>query len=789
MSDGSIVFDTKIDGTNIDKEMAAISKKVDSIGSKISQNAKKTSLLVAQEIDRAAKELAQLDKQIASQGAKRRPDNEYIKQLREQAWEIRSYMENLQSHGAEALEHSTSSEVVEKYRQLKQELQQSAQAMANLKREQIDLQRSLTQSASNAAGGGGLKERFISLFNTAKAGIGNALTGAFQSLGRNITGATQNLRNFASQSAQTGISAGSLAKSIFSLGNIFGAMVKRKLISTIFQSVSKGLEALQNSSYSAGAGLRSLEASGTSAGYSIAAAIAPLASMIVPVFNTITNAIMTAMNALARFFALLGGKSTYTKAVKQNAAVAGAAGGVAKKAKEAAQAVKEEEKALASFDEINQLNLKNQEETVTPDVDTGGGGGGGAGSGYGFVEEAIKPTEFMTELAERLKAIWADILGIVHALAEAWQEAWEYNGNGEAIMNALKQILWDILDMIKEITGATLLWAEALDLRPLVTGIRDVLESLEPLIDRICDAIAYIWINALLPLAKWLTENAVPVFLEGVASALDLICTVLDYLSPAATELYETILQPLIGEIGEAVIEILTWLKEKLDEINLWMVDNQPIMETIMHLIEAIAAVISIVFTGAILIAIQMIKAFGESIGAVIRGAIQLFQGLIDFVAGVFTGNWERAWNGVKEIFRSIFNTIASICENIINGIVNALNSLSFDIPEWVPMFGGNHFGFSLSHISIPRLATGTVIPPSAGEFAAILGDNNSDTEVVSPLETMKAAFLEALEESGAGGGQNIVIRFDGTMGELVRMLKPELDSENRRVGVKLVTE
>ena len=789
MSDGSIVFDTKIDGTNIDKEMAAISKKIDSISAKMSQNTKKTSMLVAQEIDRASKELATLDKQIATQGSKRRPDSNYIKQLQSEAWEVRSYLENLQNHGESALEHSTSAEVVENYRQLKQELMQSAQAMANLKREQIDLQRSLTQSASNAAGGGGLKERFISLFNTAKAGIGNALTGAFQSLGRNITGATQNLRNFASQSAQTGISAGSLAKSIFSLGNIFGAMVKRKLISTIFQSVSKGLEALQNSSYSAGAGLRSLEASGTSAGYSIAAAIAPLASMIVPVFNTITNAIMTAMNALARFFALLGGKSTYTKAVKQNAAVAGAAGGVAKKAKEAAQAVKEEEKALASFDEINQLNLKNQEETVTPDVDTGGGGGGGAGSGYGFVEEAIKPTEFMTELAERLKAIWADILGIVHALAEAWQEAWEYNGNGEAIMNALKQILWDILDMIKEITGATLLWAEALDLKPLVTGIRDVLESLEPLIDRICDAIAYIWINALLPLAKWLTENAVPVFLEGVASALDLICTVLDYLSPAATELYETILQPLIGEIGEAVIEILTWLKEKLDEINLWMVDNQPIMETIMHLIEAIAAVISIVFTGAILIAIQMIKAFGESVGAVIRGAIQLFQGLIDFVAGVFTGNWERAWNGVKEIFRSIFNTIASICENIINGIVNALNSLSFDIPEWVPMFGGNHFGFSLSHISIPRLATGTVIPPSAGEFAAILGDNNSDTEVVSPLETMKAAFLKALEESGAGGGQNIVIRFDGTMGELVRMLKPELDSENRRVGVKLVTE
>lgn len=788
MSDGSIVFDTKIDGTNIDKEMAAISKKVDSIGSKISQNAKKTSLLVAQEIDRAAKELAQLDKQIASQGAKRRPDNEYIKQLREQAWEIRSYMENLQSHGAEALEHSTSSEVVEKYRQLKQELQQSAQAMANLKREQIELQKSLTLGGGNAQQGGGLKDRFMSLFNNVKSGIGNAFKSAFQSMGQSVSGATQKLREFATQSAQTGISAKSLGKSIFSLGNIFGAMVKRKLISTIFQSVSKGLEALQNSSYSAGAGLRSLEASGTSAGYSIAAAIAPLASMIVPVFNTITNAIMTAMNALARFFALLGGKSTYTKAVKQNAAVAGAAGGVAKKAKEAAAAVKEEEKALASFDEINQLNLKNQEDAVTPDVDTGGGGGG-AGSGYGFVEEAIKPSEFMLELAERLKAIWADILGIANALAEAWQEAWEHNGNGEAIMNALKQILWDILDMIKEITAATLVWAENLDLIPLVTGIRDVLESLEPVIDRICGAISYIWEYAVLPFAKWFIEGALPSVLEAIASGLDAIGTVLDYLSPAATELYEMVIQPLVGEIGQAIIELLTWIMEQLDALNIWMVENQPIMETIMHILEAVAGVIGIVLTAAILLAIQSIKVFGETIGIVIKGAVQLFQGLIDFIVGVFTGNWERAWNGVKDIFKSIFNTIASICESVINGIVDALNHISFDVPEWVPVFGGNHFGFNLSHVSIPRLATGTVIPPSAGEFAAILGDNNTDTEVVSPLETMKEAFLEALEESGAGGGQTIVMKFDGSMGELVRMLKPELDSENRRVGVKLVTE
>ena len=159
-------------------------------------------------------------------------------------------------------------------------------------------------------------------------------------------------------------------------------------------------------------------------------------------------------------------------------------------------------------------------------------------------------------------------------------------------------------------------------------------------------------------------------------------------------------------------------------------------------------------------------------------------QGLFSKIKGAAS----KAWNGIKDVFHGVWNGIASICENVVNGIVDALNKLSFDVPDWVPLVGGNHFGFSLSRVSIPRLATGTVIPPSAGEFAAILGDNNTDTEVVSPLETMKEAMLEALQESG-GNQKQIVLRFDGNLAELARILRPELEQEDRRAGVQLVVE
>ena len=70
--------------------------------------------------------------------------------------------------------------------------------------------------------------------------------------------------------------------------------------------------------------------------------------------------------------------------------------------------------------------------------------------------------------------------------------------------------------------------------------------------------------------------------------------------------------------------------------------------------------------------------------------------------------------------------------------------------------------------ITLPRLATGTVVPANYGEFLAVLGDNKREPEVVSPVSSMKQAFLEALAEVGYNGGSDrpiycTVVLEDGT--------------------------
>lgn len=192
-----------------------------------------------------------------------------------------------------------------------------------------------------------------------------------------------------------------------------------------------------------------------------------------------------------------------------------------------------------------------------------------------------------------------------------------------------------------------------------------------------------------------------------------------------------------------------------------------------------------------------------------ILGKITEIQTNITSIMSAVEETWNSIWDKIKDkvinVWNSITGTITGAVDGVItqienlinsviglvNGLINQINKISIDVPE-TPFSDGFTIGFNipnLDEVHLPRLATGTVIPPRAGEFAAILGDNRRETEVVSPLSTMKQALLEAIAEAGGlgTGGTTITLRFEGSMGALARMLKPELDREAARKGVNLV--
>ena len=130
-------------------------------------------------------------------------------------------------------------------------------------------------------------------------------------------------------------------------------------------------------------------------------------------------------------------------------------------------------------------------------------------------------------------------------------------------------------------------------------------------------------------------------------------------------------------------------------------------------------------------------------------------------------------WSKIKNLFSDAWSSFRNIGKNIVQGIKDGILGAWSSFTSWISGKigglvsgviggfgssargnGGSSYSLRAENLSLPRLATGSVVPPNR-EFMAILGDNKTETEVVSPLSTMKQAFMEAMQESGGFGGGN----------------------------------
>ena len=189
----------------------------------------------------------------------------------------------------------------------------------------------------------------------------------------------------------------------------------------------------------------------------------------------------------------------------------------------------------------------------------------------------------------------------------------------------------------------------------------------------------------------------------------------------------------------------------------------------------------------------EIIELAKTYVSDVINGVKQIFGGFIDFLTGVFTLDWKKAWEGIKEIFRGICNTIIGVLEATVNLIITGINWLISKLnsllensllAKGLDFIGIEFHGIpQIQPVKIPRLAQGAVIPPNR-EFMAVLGDQKSGTNIETPLATMVQAFKQALVESGYGGSNEAVLVLDkDVLGKVVYRLNK---AEGTRIGVNL---
>lgn len=276
------------------------------------------------------------------------------------------------------------------------------------------------------------------------------------------------------------------------------------------------------------------------------------------------------------------------------------------------------------------------------------------------------------------------------------------------------------------------------------------------------------------------------------------ISTAFDVMTNIIKTIYETILKPVF----EFFIDLIKTAKQYFEENctgmggiftefvdmikALWEGVLKPVIQMIGDfLTDFLLPTFKIVFVDGILPAVKVVF---DGIGKLWHNSLKpIFQGIIDFVQGVFAGDWSRAWNGIVQAFGGIMSGLGTVIKAplnaviaLVNGAISALNSISVDIPSWVPIVGGQSFGVNIP--SIAYLENGGILTqPTMLNSNVMAGERNKgkqgQAEAVIPLDRL---FKEM--DRLYGQGKEIVLNIDGR--QFMRAVAPyqrELDSYNRR--------
>ena len=546
-----------------------------------------------------------------------------------------------------------------------------------------------------------------------------------------------------------------LAKSSTSANNGFSNLartMKQMILSmAVFTVMQKGMEFLKSGlqnlavySKEYNATMSELMSSTSQLKNAFAVAFQPILNMVIPILSKLINWISAAANAVSRFFAILGGKSTYTKAIQQNkdyAASLDKVGGSADDAKG----------SLASYDELNVMQ-KN---------DSSSGGGSGGADGSGFIEESVGDTSkfeavkqaleeivnifksgfaaglgdwesrladiqektqmikdalrdiftdpevvdgatrfgesilynlgvvvgavasigltiaqnliggialYLTENTDRIKQylismfdIGTDIANIIGSFAEAFAYVFEAFGseNGQQLTANLIGMFSNAFMGVTQLCGMLARDLLNIIIQPFVEnkeGFRTALEGFLGTAATVCGTLKETIGNTFDKLITVYDEHFKP-FFDSIASGLSEITNkflefwntyvqpVMDNLAAKFDEVMSTHIQPMLDKAAEllgSIADALTVFWEQvLKPLIEWVIDN--VLPVLLPIFENL-------YTG-------IMECFGF-IADVITGFITVVQGIIDFLVGVFTGDWDSAWNSVQNIVTGVFDAV-----------------------------------------------------------------------------------------------------------------------------------
>lgn len=477
-------------------------------------------------------------------------------------------------------------------------------------------------------------------------------------------------------------------------------------------------------------------------------AFLPIYNVVLPALTSLAAKLEYVTGVFAAFTQSLFGKATkvQTKETQAQASAVGELGDAT------AKAGKQAKGALAGFDELNVLQK-----------DEGGGGvGGTTEAGVATVNEEDVSTTKLEEMEGKITSIMTKLRISVQS-------------NKDLILSALVGLAtgftaFKIVGFINNMGGVTKILATiGASIGKLSTDFMSFATTPAMLI-----ALAIGIIIAAMVYLYRTNDDVRAAFDTAWAKIKEIVVTSAALLKQVWDDILWPVFQLLIGFIKELWEKHLSGL---LANLGVFIAKLVIIAADILN--KFILPIIS-----------YLVKKLAPAFKGLVDGALTVFGGLITFLVGVFTQDWKKAWEGVKQIFTGIWNGIVSVVEgalNImvdgINWIVRQLNKIKFEIPSWVPGVGGKSWGINISEVAqvkLPRLAEGGI---TQGMTTAVIGE--AGKEAVLPLEN-NTEWMDTLADR-ISDGLSFNVNFSGSLAQLARVLNPEITRDNRRIGRNLV--
>jgi hypothetical protein len=429
-------------------------------------------------------------------------------------------------------------------------------------------------------------------------------------------------------------------------------------------------------------------------------------------------------------------------------------------------------------------------------------------------------------ITDDLLITFANLVDTVGNLVTNFDKAWVSGDTGTNILRHLGDIILEITGFFRQASESLKEWSADLDFSPLLESFDRILISVKPIVSDVGNLLLWFLNDVLLPIAKWGVEQALPTVFDLIAAALKAIHSVIDALKPLGIWLWEEFLQPLGEWTGAVIIAALEKVVEWLTKFSDWVSQNQTLVENITLAVLAFFAAWKfsefVLGIGQLISNLGGFLAIGERVISLLARTVSNINPLVLAISGIISliavlaKNWSNM-SPTEKVIASILAAASAVgilavalgalaggvgagvvAASLAAGIAAATIAINAGKRAASAGYSGGYGGrgdypmsaYAAVPYKMPMLATGTVVPPRAGMFAAILGDNNRETEVVSPLSTMKQALKEALAESNISSRNQIAkaeLILDGTrFGQLVVKFG---NNEKNRVGVRMVTE